>query len=179
MAANASHVLVPEGAHAVPMVRIPVNARGLALTILAVIAVVGALEVAQPLVVSLLLGILAAYALNPLVVLLERIRIPRAVAAVVVMVSVMTGRRRLLRGQTEAIIGQLPTQRGLPARWRECAPATSKRAPRPQTTQATKQRPAGKHRRRSSTRGFKFKTRLMANSMGVAGFLDPAVMVLF
>ena len=111
MAANASHELVPEGAHAVPMVRIPVNARGLALTILAVIAVVGALEVAQPLVVSLLLGILAAYALNPLVVLLERIRIPRAAAAVVVMVSVMTllgFGGYSLRGQMQAIIEQLP-----------------------------------------------------------------------
>ena len=37
MAANAAHTLVPEGTHAVPMVRIPVNARGLALTILAVV----------------------------------------------------------------------------------------------------------------------------------------------
>ena len=59
-----------------PTVRMPADARGLALAILATVAVVFALEWAQSFVVSLLLGILFAYTLNPLVVWLERIRIP-------------------------------------------------------------------------------------------------------
>ncbi len=94
-----------------PVVRMPVEARGLALAILAVIAVVFALEWAQAFVISLLLGILIAYTLNPLVVWLERIRIPRALASLVVMLGVI-GALVLgaysLRGQMQTIVEQLP-----------------------------------------------------------------------
>lgn len=61
----------------VPVVRLPVDAQGLGLSILAVIAVVLALEWAQALVISLLLGIQFAYTLNPPVAWLERIGTPR------------------------------------------------------------------------------------------------------
>src|ERR1700693_3383747 len=74
----------------VPTIRVPVYARGIALTVLAVIAVVGALDLAQTFFVSLLLGILIAYTLNPLVVYLERIRIPRVAGTVIVMVGVIS-----------------------------------------------------------------------------------------
>ena len=89
----------------------PVDARGLALAILAVIAVVFALEWAQTLVISLLLGILIAYTLNPLVAWLERIRIPRVTASLIVMLGVI-GALMLgaysLRGQMQTIVEQLP-----------------------------------------------------------------------
>ena len=95
----------------IPVVRMPVDARGLALAILAVIAVVFALEWAQAFVISLLAGILIAYMLNPLVVWLERIRIPRVVASLIVMLGVF-GALALgvysLRGQMQAIVEQLP-----------------------------------------------------------------------
>ncbi|MDP2785327.1 MAG: hypothetical protein Q8O38_12145 [Sulfurimicrobium sp.] len=58
-------------------VHVPVDARGLALGILAAVALVLALDWMQKLLVPLLLGIFLAYTLNPLVVWLERIRIPR------------------------------------------------------------------------------------------------------
>src|SRR5512141_2741200 len=74
---------------ATPVIRIPVDARGLALSILAVIGVVLALEWAQAFVISLLMGILIAYTLNPPVVWLERIRIPRVAAALIVMLGVL------------------------------------------------------------------------------------------
>ena len=94
-----------------PVVRMSVDARGLALGILAVIAVVFALEWAQTFVISLLLGILIAYTLNPLVVWLERIRIPRVLASLIVMVAVI-GALVLgaysLRGQMQTIVEQLP-----------------------------------------------------------------------
>jgi predicted PurR-regulated permease PerM len=96
---------------AVPAVRLPVDARGLALSILAVIAVVLALEWAQAFVISLLLGILIAYMLNPPVVWLERIRIPRAAAAAVVMLAVLGAfayGAYALRGQMQTIVEQLP-----------------------------------------------------------------------
>jgi predicted PurR-regulated permease PerM len=95
----------------VPTVRMPVDARGLSLSILAVTAAVFLLEWAQVFFVSLLLGILIAYMLNPLVVWLERIRIPRAVATLIVMLGVV-GALVLgvysLRGQMQTIVEQVP-----------------------------------------------------------------------
>ncbi|HET9266755.1 MAG TPA: hypothetical protein VFO31_01275, partial [Vicinamibacterales bacterium] len=86
--ADASPVTAPP-AESVALIRLPVNVRGLALSTLAVIAVVVALELAQAFFVSLLLGILAAYTLNPLIAYLERLRIPRLAGTVLVMVSVI------------------------------------------------------------------------------------------
>jgi len=95
----------------VPVVRMPVDARGLSLALLAIIAVVFALEWAHTLVISLLLGILIAYTLNPLVAWLERIRIPRVTASLIVMLGVI-GALMLgaysLRGQMQTIVEQLP-----------------------------------------------------------------------
>jgi predicted PurR-regulated permease PerM len=95
----------------VPVVRMSVDARGLALSILAVIASVFALEWAQTFVISLLLGILIAYTLNPPVGWLERIGVPRGAAALIVMLGVMAMLAfgtYSLRGQMQTIIEQLP-----------------------------------------------------------------------
>ena len=99
----------------VPVVRMPVDARGLALTILAVIAVVLALEWAQAFFISLLVGILIAYTLNPPVAWLERIRVPRLAAVLVVMLAVLGAFAfgvYSLRGQMQTIIEQLPAAAG-------------------------------------------------------------------
>ena len=94
-----------------PATRMPVDARGLALGILAALASVFALSWAQAFVVPLLLGIVIAYTLNPLVEWLEAIKIPRVVGTVIVMASVI-GALVLgtysLRGQMQTIIEQLP-----------------------------------------------------------------------
>jgi predicted PurR-regulated permease PerM len=103
-AADASLVTFP----ATPM---PVDVRGLAQGILALLASVFALWWAQSFVVPLLLGIVISYTLNPLVAWLEAIKIPRVVATVIVMTSVV-GALVLgaysLRGQMQTIIEQLP-----------------------------------------------------------------------
>jgi len=94
-----------------PATRMPVDARGLALGILAVLAALFALSWAQNFVVPLLLGIVLAYTLSPLVNWLEAIKIPRVAGTVVVMASVI-GALALgtysLRGQMQTIIEQLP-----------------------------------------------------------------------
>ena len=94
-----------------PATRMPVDARGLALGILAALASVAALWWAQGFVVPLLLGIVIAYTLNPLVGWLEAIKIPRAVGTLIVMASVI-GALALgtysLRGEVQTIIEQLP-----------------------------------------------------------------------
>ena len=72
-AVDASLVTLPE-------TRLPVDARGLALGVLAALASVLALWWAQAFLVPLLLGIIISYTLNPLVAWLEHIKIPRASA---------------------------------------------------------------------------------------------------
>jgi len=95
-----------------PPTSTPIEARNMALVLLAAIAVIFALEWAQPLVISLLLGILFSYALNPLVAGLESIKIPRLIGASVVMVAVVSTllfSAYALRGQMQTIVDQLPT----------------------------------------------------------------------
>jgi predicted PurR-regulated permease PerM len=94
-----------------PATRMQVDARGLALGILSVLAALFALSWAQAFVVPLLLGVIISYTLNPLVAWLEAVRLPRVVATVVVMAGVI-GALGLgtysLRGQVQTIIEQLP-----------------------------------------------------------------------
>jgi len=94
-----------------PATRTQVDARGLALGILAVLAALFALSWAQAFMVPLLLGIVISYTLNPLVAWLEAGRLPRVVATIVVMACVI-GALGLgtysLRGQVQTIIEQLP-----------------------------------------------------------------------
>ena len=87
------------------------EARGLALGILATLATVFALSWAQAFLVPLLLGIVIAYTLNPVVAWLEGVRIPRAAGTVVVMAGVTAAMvlcAYSLRGQMQTIIEQLP-----------------------------------------------------------------------
>jgi len=83
----------------------------LALAVLATLALVFALSWARPFVVPLLLGIVIAYTLNPLVVWLEAIRIPRIIGTVLVMASVIGALAfgtYALRGEMQSIVEQLP-----------------------------------------------------------------------
>src|SRR5450631_3283705 len=103
-AESAPPVMLPEA-------RVAVDARGLALGILATLASIFALSWAQAFVIPLLLGIVLAYTLNPLVTFLESARIPRVVGTLLVMASVIAALvfgAYSLRGQAQAIIEQLP-----------------------------------------------------------------------
>lgn len=94
-----------------PTAAVPAETHSLALRIIATVALIFALDWAQSLVISLLLGILLAYTLNPLVVWLGKIRIPRAAGATLVMLIVIWGMvfgAYSLSGQIESIISQLP-----------------------------------------------------------------------
>ena len=103
----------PDGGSTVtlPPSRMQVDARGLALGILAALASVFALSWAQVFAVPLLLGIVVAYTLNPLVTWLEAIRIPRVAGTMIVMASVIGALAvgtYSLRGQMQTIVEQLP-----------------------------------------------------------------------
>ena len=179
----------------VPTVRAPVEARGVALTVLATVAVVGALYLAQSFFVSLLLGILIAYTLNPLVAFLERVRVPRAIGTIVVMVGLVAalgGGGYSLRGQMQAIIEQLPVaartlssalvrMRSIPGgnvQLMQSAAAEIDKA----TTDAAG---APAARSKAATHvvvaepGLRLGNLLLVGSMGAVEFLGEAVMVLF
>ena len=179
----------------VPVIHLPVNARGLALSILAVIGVVFALDWAQAFVISLLLGILIAYTLNPPVAWLERLRIPRAVATLIVMLSVI-GALGLgmysLRGQMQTIIEQLPdaaskfsaglarlrtSQLGTMQKMQSAATVVEKA-----TAQAAGAPPAPKQPATHvviDQPTFKLGDFLWVGSKGAVGALGQAIMVLF
>ena len=97
---------------AVPKVRERWARRGsVALAILATVAVVFALDWAQSLFISLLLGILLAYTLNPLVIWLERLGIPRVLGTSSVMVAVVCALAfgtYSLRAEMQTILDQVP-----------------------------------------------------------------------
>jgi predicted PurR-regulated permease PerM len=160
-----------------------------------VIAVVCALYLAQTFFVSLLLGILIAYTLNPLVVYLERIRVPRVAGTVIVMVGVMSALgvgAYSLRGQVQTIIEQLPdaarTFSTALARLRtdpagniqkmQSAAAEVEKATAPAAGGPAVPKQPATHVVVDQP-GFKLSNFLLVGSMGALGFLGQAIMVLF
>ena len=83
----------------------------LAVVVLALFALVAALYLARGFFVPLLIGILASYALHPLVDWLEAIRVPRSVGAALVLVAVVgsfTWIGVTMSGDAAALIEKLP-----------------------------------------------------------------------
>lgn len=182
-------------ADAIPLtVHLPVDARGFALGILATVALIFALDWAQPFLITLLLGILFAYTLNPLVVWLERIKIPRVAGAGMVMAAVLCALvfgAYALRGQAQGIFEQLPEaasklSAGL-AKMRSGQSSNMKNVqdaantiekatnqadmpalPKPRTTHVVIDQPT-----------FKLSNFLWVGSRGVLAFFGQAAMVLF
>jgi predicted PurR-regulated permease PerM len=179
----------------VPAVRMPVTAHGTALSILAVIAVVFALQWAQAFIISLLLGILLAYALNPLVVWLERIRVPRVAASFIVMLGVISALvlgAYSLRGEVQTIVEQLPaaasklsaglarlrsSQLGAMQKMQSAATEVEKATTQVAGGASTPKQPATHVVIDQPT--FKLGDFLWVGSKGAAGALGQALMVLF
>ncbi|GAC1413167.1 MAG: hypothetical protein NVSMB6_15150 [Burkholderiaceae bacterium] len=91
--------------------RIHVDARGAALALLATLAFVFALQWAQKFFIPVIFAILISYTLNPLVSWLERIRLPRLIAATVVMVTLFSGLfvvGSTVRSEVQSILDELP-----------------------------------------------------------------------
>jgi predicted PurR-regulated permease PerM len=182
----------PDDAHVTdPM---SMDLRALALAIVTTVVVVFALQWAEKFFIPLLLGIIIAYTLNPLVVWLERVKIPRVVGTSIVMLVVLAGSAFAtisLRGQIQTILDQLPeaasrmsvaiismregqpsTMQKVQAAAREIDKATSQAAdtdstPKQPATHIVIDQPA-----------FKLGDFLKAGSMGLFGFISQSVMVI-
>ncbi len=88
-----------------------VQVKNVALVILTTLAVIFALDWAQNFVITMILGVLLAYTLNPVVKWLEYIKIPRVVGSSLVIVFLMISigfAAFTLRGQVQSIIATLP-----------------------------------------------------------------------
>jgi predicted PurR-regulated permease PerM len=88
-----------------------IQVKNVALVILTAIAVIFTLDWAQNFIITLLLGILLAYTLNPVVKWLEYIKIPRVIGSSIVILVLICGvsfATFTLRGQVQSIISKLP-----------------------------------------------------------------------
>lgn len=172
-----------------------VNARGLALGIIATVAFVYALQWAKNFLVPLLLGILIAYTLNPLVCWLERLKLPRFVGASLVTALILCGSALAMskvQGEFQSIVEELPAaahklSHALAANVSK-GPSTIQRiqAVANELEQAT----AGPDGKRPGNRasaspapadsgGIKVMDWVWSGSMGLAGFLGQGTMVIF
>jgi predicted PurR-regulated permease PerM len=82
-----------------------------ALIVLAVLAVCAAAKIAAPFLVPVVVGMLASYSLKPLVSQLERVRVPRALGAAVVLLvltAAVAGGVFLLRDDATSALAELP-----------------------------------------------------------------------
>ncbi len=88
-----------------------IQVKNVALVILTTLTVVFALDWAQSFIITMLLGILLAYALNPLVNQMERIKINRFIGAsvvILVLIGSLVFAGYVLRSQVQSIISILP-----------------------------------------------------------------------
>ena len=185
---------VSESAHPLT-VYVPVDARGLALGILATVSLVFALDWTQTFLVPLLLGILFAYTLSPLVAGLQGIRIPRVLATSMVMAAVMCTvvlGAYSLRGQMQTILAQLPEATsklsGGIASMRDDPGGNMQKVQsavgeiEKATSQVTSVSPDLNQRPVHvviDTPGFKLGDFMWARSLGALGFVGQAAMVMF
>ena len=89
-----------------------IDARGTAIVTLALLASLFALQEAAAFVIPLVLGVLLAYALDPVVSYLARFHVPRwlgAAAALSILIAGAVGSGYALRHQAQAIVDQVPT----------------------------------------------------------------------
>jgi predicted PurR-regulated permease PerM len=166
----------------------------LALAVIAVVALTFALHWGRTFFVSLLLGILIAYALNPVVARMERMRLPRWAGATFVMLALAGAAvmaASTLGGQIRAVLEQLPEAAKkvsvMVASMRDGQPSTLEKVQSAarEIEKATNQAagapppPARVAAVVVEPQGFRVSSFLLANSLTVASFAGHAVMVMF
>ncbi|HEX8404209.1 MAG TPA: AI-2E family transporter [Duganella sp.] len=178
----------PSTHHRLPL---HVNARGLALGVIATVVFIYALQWSRNFLVPLLLGILISYTLSPLMGWLERRRIPRILAATLITFAMVGGSAMVvdkLHGEFESIVEELPStghklsrllaerlHGGSSALQRIQAVATELQ----QATAGAQERRAARRASPAPSSDFPLMDWIWAGSMGLMGFLSQATMVIF
>ncbi len=174
-----------------PLISTHVEARGLALAILSTVALVYALQWAQKFFIPLLFGIFISYTLNPIVVWMERLKIPRVLGTSLLLLSLLggvVGVCNALQGEFQSILDGLPEsthkisrvlgpiQNGQPSAIEKMQQAAS------EIEKATSQRTDDKKNSKKvmvDQPRFKVSEWVWAGSMSVVGFFSEATMVVF
>ena len=186
--AGAEPVTIPLGGAA--HLPLHVNARGLALGIIAGVALLFALQWAQRFLIPLVFGVFIAYTLNPLVAWLERRHIPRVVGATLVTVMILGGAGAMLptlHGEFQSIVDELPAATHKLSKLLSGAtdgrPNTIQKmqAAATEIQQATGSGPTPPHKNSAPVErgGFRVIDWVWAGSMGLFGFIGQATMVIF
>jgi predicted PurR-regulated permease PerM len=170
----------------------PTDVRSATLTILAVIAVIAILQFAQSVLIPIVLGVLISYALDPIVSLLVRWRVPRPLAAAALLLTLTIGSAWLVYGvRTEAIA----VLDDLPRAARHIREQIERDRPRSATalqqvqkaaseleraaTTAQPQTPPGVQRVQIESPPFQLSDYLMSGSLGVATAIGQLTLILF
>jgi predicted PurR-regulated permease PerM len=168
--------------------RIHVDARGLSLAIIAVVATLFALQTAQKFLIPLLCGIFLAYTLNPVVAWLERRRIKRLIGTVLVMITLsgsIMAVTNTLTDEFQSIVETLPEASHKVARavlrYQSGQPSALQRMQAAATeiesaTSGTRTRPSALSAEQPRVR---VNDLLLAGSRGVVGLIGEAIVVLF
>ena len=198
--ASVAAVAAQDGAPAMPghSFKFPlhVNARGMAIGIVATVAFVWALQWSEKFLVPLLLGVFIAYTLSPVVQWLERWHIKRAIGATLVTVAILAGLGAVLyrvQGEIVNIVDELPkitqkmtklltdgnggqfsTIQQMQAAASEFERATANVGADGTRATARKITPAA-----AAGGGIKVMDWVLAGSVGLATFVSQATMVVF
>lgn len=182
-----------------PAINDPLQVRSVALLVIMGIAIIFALDWAQSFIITMLLGILLSHTLNPIVIWLEYIKIPRFLGATFVILTLIGAlgfSAYALRGQVQSIITKLPeaaTKLTSSLETKRGAPLTSLQkvqiaATKVETaTSAVENTNVGdSSSRKKSTmhvvideRKFKMSDFLWRGSLGFFGFLGEAITMIF
>lgn len=164
--------------------------RHLALTLLATAIVIYLLQTMQSVLIPLVLGGLLFYALDPAVDWLQKVSVPRAIGAALmlaIVVAAVGGLTYALRGQALTVIDQLPTgARRLAASLRKSPVAKPGPIEKVQEAADTLQGAtksavpsSGVVRVEVEEKGFQAGSFVLASSMSLASAANQTVMVLF
>ena len=189
-----SAVRAPQSAEPEPLaIRIPVDIRSAALTVLAGLAIVLALQYAQAMIIPIVLGMLISYALEPIVAWMGRWRVPRPLAAAVVLLLLVASSGWLLyslRSQASALVDQLPQAakrlRQMVENDRPTAASAIQQVQKAATelekaanAAAPPPPPSGVQRVQVETSPINISDYLMWGSIGIVAALGQLVLVLF
>lgn len=166
--------------------------QSIALTIIAVLAMVLVLQYAQAMIIPIVLGVLISHALEPMVGWFERRHIPRALSAAVVLVTLVAAGGWMLyslRWQASAIIEQLPpAARRLRLnleRDRPTGPTVIQQVQKAATelekasTSSPPQAPSGVQRVQVESAPINISDYVMWGSLGIVAALGQLVLILF
>lgn len=171
----------------------PVNIRSVALTILAVAAAMLILWWAQEVFIPIVLSVLISYALDPLVLLLMRIRVPRAVGAALVVAALACGMGYAvwtLSDDAAEIVARLPAAAqklrqtlrspgGQADTIEQVQKAATELQKTADATAGTAPAPPGVQRVQIEERAIDFREYLFWGSAGAVAFAGQAILILF